>query len=157
MLVLKIDNLKLIEFPLINHAISNHFKLYYNDHGLFNIYANLDLRFTTLAIQQPDLKGLYESFVASQLYLQFNKIYYYAWINHGRKYEIDFVVTNRAGAFCLISVLSNPLAKPVSLNKINSKDHKFVHKFVLSTNNYQVNDNYTMIPIYLAFILEDLI
>ena len=31
------------------------------------------------------------------------------------------------------------------------------HKFVLSTNNYQVHDDYITIPIYLAFILAELI
>ena len=91
-LVIKINNLKNIQYPLIDKVIDNHFKICCNDHGFLALDYQLN--------QQMDqekfnlIKGaLFENFVVSQL-LDENKIYYYAFIEHGKRYEIDFVMQN---------------------------------------------------------------
>ena len=150
-LVIKIDNLKNIQYPLIDKVIDNHFKIYYNDHGFLALDYQLN--------QQMDqekfnlIKGaLFENFVVSQL-LDENKIYYYAFIEHGKRYEIDFVIQNKQNNPCLIEVKSGLRFKLTSLNKIKN----YPYKFVLSTNNYQQFANYVNIPIYLAFMLKEII
>ena len=150
-LVIKIDNLKNIQYPLIDKVIDNHFKIYYNDHGFLALDYQLN--------QQMDqekfnlIKGaLFENFVVSQL-LDENKIYYYAFIEHGKKYEVDFVIQNKQNNPCLIEVKSGLQFKLTSLNKIKN----YPYKFVLSTNNYQLFANFVNIPIYLAFMLKEII
>lgn len=149
-LAIKINNVSSLKYPLIHHDLDNHFKLYYNDHGLFTINANLD--FNTYSTNIQDLQqGLYESFVISQLHFQFSKIYYYAWIHQGLKHEVDFVVANLQNETCLISVNKNYQA--LGRKQIKTSPYKFR----LSTDNYQVFSTHINIPIYFAFMLKDLI
>ena len=62
-LVLKINNLKNLSFPLINNVSDNNFKLYYNDHGFLSL--NYDLN-SEISIDKFNIikGGLCENYVA---------------------------------------------------------------------------------------------
>ncbi len=84
-LLLKINNLKNTQFPLINNVSDNYFKLYYNDHGFLSLNYNL-----TNNISEENFNkikgGLMENFVVTQIYKNFNNIYYYSFIKQGKRY-----------------------------------------------------------------------
>lgn len=151
-LLIKVDNLKNIQFPLSIKKSFTHFKLYYNDHGFLS--SSFGLENISNPLYFNNIKGgLYENFVASQFLYQFDETYYYSFIESGRKYEIDFVVQNNKGDSCLIEVKSSNSFKTTSLNRI--KDHKY--KYVLSPNNFEIHDNYVNIPIYLSFMMKEIV
>ena len=154
-LIIKIENLEDIQYPLKNKNKNNYFKIYYNDHGFLALNYDLDNRLNSTNFDK--IKGaLFENFVISQFLNQFRNIYYYSWIkNNNERYEIDFVVANNENESCLIEVKSGKIGKLSSLNQIKNQDNKF--KFVLSTNNYEEFETHTNIPIYFAFMLKEII
>ena len=150
-LVVKIENLKSIKYPLIDKTIDNYFKIYYNDHGFLGL--NYGLNNNSTSGNFNEIKGgLFENFVVSQFLYQF-KIYYYSWIEQGARYKIDFVVANNQNESCLIEIKSGQTHRLTSLNKIKN----YPYKFVLSTNNYEEFETHTNIPIYFAFMLKEII
>ncbi len=151
-LVLKINNLKNLSFPLINNVSDNNFKLYYNDHGFLSL--NYDLN-SEISIDKFNIikGGLCENYVAVNIYQQFKHIFYYSFILYGKRYEVDFVVQDSKSNPCLIEVKSSDNIKTKSLNKINNN----IKKYVLSISNYFKNDQYTNIPIYLCFMLKEIL
>ncbi len=144
-LLYKINNLKNTSFPLSICEIDNYFKLYYNDIGF------LTLPFNGNNFEQFK-GGISENFVVTQLMNNFNKIYFYNYLRNGKKYEIDFVVENKDNQVCFIEVKSSQDFKLKSLNNIESNN-----KYVLSPRNYYVDKTYINIPIYLSFMLHEII
>ena len=151
-LLLKINNLKNYQFPLVNNVSDNYFKLYYNDHGFLSLNYNLVNNISEENFNKIK-GGLIENFVVTQIYKIFNNIFYYSFINQGRRYEVDFVVENKNNDVCFIEVKSSNSFKIKSLNKI--KDNR--NKYVLSLNNYNIYDDYIEIPIYMSFMLDKII
>lgn len=153
-LILKINNLKNIQYPLINQTTDNYFKHYYNDHGFFSLNYNLNNNISSENFNK--IKGsLMENFVATQIYKTFSNIYYYyyySFIKNGKRYEVDFVLENKNSECCLVEVKSSNLFKIKSLNEIHNSN-----KYVLSLNNYKIHNNYIEIPIYMSFMLDKII
>lgn len=151
-LILKINNVKNPQFPLINNVSDNYFKLYYNDHGFLSLNYNLINN-----ISQENFNkikgGLIENFVAIQIYKKFNNVYYYSFIKQGKRYEIDFIIENKNSEVCFIETKSSNSFKIKSLNKIKNN----VNKYVLSLNNYTIYTNYIEIPVYMSFMLDEII
>ncbi len=150
-LVVKINNLKNLSYPSINQVSLNHFKLYYNDHGFLSLNYGLEN-----SINEEKFNaikgGLYENFFVSQTLYCFKNVYYYSFIKNGKKFEVDFVVTNKNHEPCLIEIKSSSNFKTKSLKAAECKN-----KYILSPNNYEINENYINIPIYLSFAIDKLV
>ncbi len=143
-LVIKINNLKKVKSPLNLQEIDNYFKLFYNDLGFLN------LSFTN--VYDQNIKGaLAENFVVIHLKDMFDKIYFYNFVNNGKKYEVDFVIEKQKPF--ILEVKNSTSYKLKSLLSANND----VEKIVLSLNPYYKTDNYINIPIYLAYTLDKLI
>ena len=150
-LVIKVNNLKNLSFPLISNGSDNYFKLYYNDHGFLSLSYNVQNILNSNLFN--NIKGsLYENFVVTQLQSKFKNFFYYSFIKNGKRYEVDFVVENDKGESCLIEVKSSQSFKIKSLKTIDSNN-----KYVLSPINYKIYNDYINIPIYLTCILDEII
>ena len=151
-LVYKVNNIKNITSPLIDKEVFNNFKLYFNDHSFVTLSKNL------FQIDDKDLYnkvkgGLCENFVFSQIKYDFEKYYFYKYLHNGKNYEVDLVVEDNKYNPCAIEIKSGTNFKLKGLRYINSD----IKKFVLSLSNYYEKENYINIPIYLSFMLKDII
>ncbi len=94
-LVIKVNNLQKIKVPLVSYESENWFKLYYSDLGFVSMNYNLSKLEINYPEQYNELKGgLYENFAAIHLLYQFDNYFYHSFTVEGRRYEIDFVVSD---------------------------------------------------------------
>ena len=153
-----IFNVTEVRPPLLISKERNSFKFFMNDVGLLNSYYSIMIKqalFEKNADHLLNLGGLFESFVASTLKANGFDVYYYRNKNIG---EIDFLVEKDNKIIPIEVKSGSDDKKHSSLNKLLASEYKkyLNSPYVLSTNNLEVKDNITYLPIYMAeFIKHD--
>ena len=153
-----IFNVTEVRPPLLISKEKNSFKFFMNDVGLLNSYYSIMIKqalFEKNADHLLNLGGLFESFLASTLKANGFDVYYYRNKNIG---EIDFLVEKDNKIIPIEVKSGSDYKKHSSLSKLlNSEYKKYLDSpYVLSTNNLEVKDNITYLPIYMAeFIKHD--
>ena len=153
-----IFNVTEVRPPLLISKEKNSFKFFMNDVGLLNSYYSIMIKqalFEKNADHLLNLGGLFESFVASTLKANGFDVYYYRNKNIG---EIDFLVEKDNKIIPIEVKSGSDYKKHSSLNKLLASEYKkyLNSPYVLSTNNLEVKDNITYLPIYMTeFIKHD--
>ena len=155
-IVYKVNNISLIETPLMSYRIDEAFKLYFADTGL--LLSEYDYGFQDQILNGDSLVfngALYENIVASLLKINGFNLYYFSKLN---RLEIDFVITYN-GLPCVVEVkATNSKSKSLSTlmnNKImygsnNIKAIKFYDKNI----NIDETKGIIYLPYYLATYIK---
>ena len=153
-----IFNVSEIRPPLLISKEKNSFKLFSSDVGLLNSYYSLTIKqaiFEKNTANLMNLGGLFESFVASELKANGFEPFYYRSKNIG---EIDFLIEKNNKIIPLEVKSGGDYKKHTSLNKllISTYSTNLTTPYVLSTNNLEVKNEITYLPIYmLGFLKKD--
>lgn len=153
-----IFNVSEIRPPLLISKEKNSFKLFSNDVGLLNSYYSLTIKqaiFEKNTANLMNLGGLFESFVASELKANGFEPFYYRSKNIG---EIDFLIEKNNKIIPLEVKSGGDYKKHTSLNKllVSTYANNLTTPYVLSTNNLEVKNEITYLPIYmLGFLKKD--
>lgn len=153
-----IFNVSEIRPPLLISKEKNSFKLFSSDVGLLNSYYSLTIKqaiFEKNTANLMNLGGLFESFVASELKANGFEPYYYRSKNIG---EIDFLIEKNNKIIPLEVKSGGDYKKHTSLNKllVSNYSTNLTTPYVLSTNNLEVKNEITYLPIYmLGFLKKD--
>lgn len=144
-------NLDLPELPLDGNAISDVFKVYMQDTGLFVSMLEDGTQFDILQGNLYGYKGaIFENLVADIFTKMGRKLYYY---HKDSGLEIDFVIRYNAGA-TLIEVKANT-GNTKSTKTILAHPEKYhvVNAIKLGDYNVGRNGNILTLPIYMGFLL----
>lgn len=151
-----IFNVSEIRPPLLISKEKNSFKLFSSDVGLLNSYYSLTIKqaiFEKNTANLMNLGGLFESFVASELKANGFEPFYYRSKNIG---EIDFLIEKNNKIIPLEVKSGGDYKKHTSLNKLLASTYStdLTTPYVLSTNNLEVKNEITYLPIYMLGFLK---
>lgn len=151
-----IFNVSEVKPPLLISKEKNSFKLFSNDVGLLNSYYSLTIKqaiFEKNTANLMNLGGLFESFVASELKANGFEPFYYRSKNIG---EIDFLIEKNNKIIPLEVKSGSDYKKHTSLNKLLASTYStnLTTPYILSTNNLEVNNEITYLPIYMLGFLK---
>ncbi len=144
-------NLSCLELPLSGNKISDQFKIYVADTGLFAAMLGRD---TAKHILNDDLliyKGaIFENVIADAFVKNNKDLFYFSKLSG---LEIDFV-TEKNGELTVIEVKSND-GRAKSLNEIltNKNKYKVTSNYKLINGNIGNNGLIQTIPLYMAFLI----
>lgn len=151
-----IFNVSEVKPPLLISKEKNSFKLFLNDVGLLISYYSLTIKqaiFEKNTANIMNLGRLFESFVASELKANGFEPFYYRSKNIG---EIDFLIEKNNKIIPLEVKSGGDYKKHTSLNKFlaSTYSNNLTTPYVLSTNNLEVNNEITYLPIYMLGFLK---
>lgn len=139
------------------------FKLFTADIGIFVTLAFKDKDFTQndlylkllSAKSQANLGYVFENMVAQTLATNGHELYYYTFQNEASKhnYEIDFIISE-GNKIYPIEVKSSGYKTHSSLDAFSRKfSSRIIRNILIQTKDYEKNDNYEYLPIYMAQFL----
>lgn len=151
-----IFNVSEVKPPLLISKEKNSFKLFSSDVGLLNSYYSLTIKqaiFEKNTANLMNLGGLFESFVASELKANGFEPFYYRSKNIG---EIDFLIEKNNKIIPIEVKSGSDYKKHTSLNKllVSTYSTNLTTPYVLSTNNLEVKNEVTYLPIYMLGFLK---
>ncbi len=146
-------NLELPELPLDGNAISNVFKVYMNDTGLFVSMLENGTQYDILQGNLYGYKGaIFENLIADIFVKMGRKLYYY---HKDSGLEIDFVT--RYKGECYLIEIKATTGNTKSSKTILAHAEKYHVAGVIKLGNYNIGkvDKILTIPLYLGFLLTD--
>lgn len=152
-IIYKCDQVTKPEYPLKAYQNDNSYKLYINDVGILNFIA--DIRPSDIIIDGDySFKGkLAENYVAQQLKVNFENIFYYSEKSNSKDaMEVDMVVQLN-GEVIPIEVKATDKTQSKSLNSYISK-FKPKYAIRISTKNFGFENNIKSVPLYASFLIK---
>ncbi len=146
-------NLELPELPLDGNAISDVFKIYMNDTGLFISMLENGTQFDILKGNLYGYKGaIFENLIADIFTKMGRKLYYF---HKNSGLEIDFVIRYKKG--CYLVEVKPTTGNTKSSKTILSSPDKYHVNGVIKLGQYNVGkaDKIITLPLYMAFLLTD--
>lgn len=145
------------------HRLSDRFKMYVCDTGLFITLAFWDKKFTENIIYEKllsdklsaDLGYVYENMVAQTLKANGHELYYYTWMSEtsNHLYEIDFLLSNGT-KIEPIEVKSSGYKAHKSLDLFCEKFSSRVNKrYLIYTKDLRKEASITYLPVYMTQFL----
>lgn len=152
-IILRCYNLTAPELPLDGNAVTDVFKVYISDTGLFISMLEDGTQFDILNGNLFGYKGaIFENLIADIFSKMGRKLYYF---HKDSGLEIDFVMRYK-GEATLVEVKAKDGNTKSSRTVLNNYD-KYHVKSLIKLGNYNIgrNDNVLTLPLYLAFLLKD--
>lgn len=152
-IIRRCHNLSITELPLDGNAISDVFKVYMADIGLFVSMLEDGTQYDILCGSLFGYKGaIFENLVADMLGKMGRKLYYF---RKDSGLEIDFVI--RLGGECvLLECKANTGNVKSAKTVLNNPDKYHVrHAIKLGDYNVGVSGNIMTLPLYMCFLLKD--
>jgi len=146
-------NLSIPELPLDGNAISDSFKIYMADTGLFTSMLEEGTQADILQGNIYGYKGaIFENLIAETFHKMGRKLYYY---RKDSGLEVDFV-TRYKGQCMLIEVKAGN-GNVKSTKTILAHPEKYHVGGAIKLGKYNVGrkDNITTLPLYMAFLLNE--
>lgn len=153
-IVCRCYNLDLPELPLDGNAISDVFKVYMKDTGLFVSMLEDGTQYDILQGNLYGYKGaIFENLIADIFAKMGRKLYYY---HKDSGLEIDFVIRYKGGA-TLVEVKS-ATGNAKSVKTILAHPEKYHVRGAIKLGEYNIgrNDRLLTIPLYMGFLLTDI-
>lgn len=144
-------NLTIPELPLEGNTISDVFKVYMSDTGLFTAMLEDGTQFDILQGNLYGYKGaIFENLVADFFHKMNRKLYYF---HKDSGLEIDFVIRYKGGATLVEVKAATGNAK--SAKNILSNPDKYHVDGLIKLGRYNVGrvGNVLTLPLYMAFLL----
>lgn len=152
-IICRCKNLSIPELPLNGNAVNDSYKIYMCDTGLFVSMLDEGTQFDVLNGNLYGYKGaIFENLVADIFNKMGRKLYYY---HKDSGLEVDFVI-RRHGNATLIEVKStsgNVKSTKTILN--HPEKYHVYHAIKLGDYNIGRNDKVLTLPIYMAFLLNE--
>lgn len=146
-------NLTITELPLDGNAISDIFKVYMSDIGLFISMLEDGTQADVLQGKLLAYKGaIYENLVADFLHKMNRRLYYY---RKDSGIEIDFVI--RYKGECVLVECKATTGNAKSIKTILSHSEKYHVNRAIKLGDYNIgeNNNILTLPLYMGFLLTE--
>lgn len=146
-------NLTITELPLDGNAISDIFKVYMSDIGLFISMLEDGTQADVLQGKLLAYKGaIYENLVADFLHKMNRRLYYY---RKDSGIEIDFVI--RYKGECVLVECKATTGNAKSVKTILSHSEKYHVNRAIKLGDYNIgeNNNILTLPLYMGFLLTE--
>lgn len=152
-IIVRCYNLNLPELPLDGNAISDVFKIYMQDTGLFISMLEDGTQYDVLQGNLYGYKGaIFENLMADIFTKMGRKLYYY---HKDTGLEVDFVIRYKGEATLIEVKASSGNVK--STKVILSYPEKYHVKKAIKLGDYNVgrNDKLLTLPLYMGFLLDE--
>ncbi|MBF0479402.1 MAG: ATP-binding protein [Candidatus Omnitrophica bacterium] len=150
-LVIKCNKVDHGKLPLAVQQDFSSFKLYMGDVGLLTFKSGMPAHniLTTIETNNTFIGAITENYVASQLRVNWNDLYYWASAHTA---EIDFVIQDQ-NKIVPIEVKASAHTKSRSLSVYKEK-YKPDYVIRISTKNFGFENNIKSVPLYAVFCIE---
>ncbi|MCR5791153.1 MAG: AAA family ATPase [Lachnospiraceae bacterium] len=141
------------KIPLLANKKSSLLKLYLSDVGLLTCMYGKSLKLDILTKRKANLGGIYENYVAMELYRHGYDIYYY---NSRKLGELDFVIEHR-NRILPIEVKSGKdyYVHSAVNNVLASSEFETEEALVFTNYNIKKENNVFYCPVYMSTFLND--
>lgn len=146
-------NISITELPLEGNAISDTFKVYMCDMGLFVSMLEEGTQYDILKGNLLGYKGaIFENYIAD-IFTKMNRKLYYFHKDSGL--ELDFIIRYK-GECVPVEVKANT-GNAKSLRTVMNHPEKYHIEHAIKLGNYNIgeNDGVLTLPLYMAFLLRD--
>ena len=152
-IICRCRNLQLPELPLDGNAMSDNFKVYMTDTGLFMSMLEDGTQFDVLQGNLFGYKGaIFENLMADIFNKMQRKLYFFSKLSG---LEIDFVIRYK-GEATLIEVKSTQgNAKSIKTILKHSEKYHVSRAIKLGDYNVGISNNILTLPLYMAFLLKE--
>ncbi|WP_430492531.1 ATP-binding protein [Bifidobacterium catenulatum] len=136
------------EYPLLEHADFNTFKLYLNDVGLLTsrLMRSVDLDIINHR-SNMNYGSIFENAAAQELFARGFALHYY---NQNRIGEVDFVIQHGLDDVSLVEIKSGKdyTRHRAMNNLLKTGNYRFAHAYVFHDGNVETVDGIEYLPIY---------
>lgn len=150
-LVIKCNKVEHGKLPLAVHQNFSSFKLYMGDVGLLTLKSGMSAHniLTTIETNNTFMGAITENYVAVQLRVHWNELYYW---DSAHTAEIDFIIQDQ-DKIIPVEVKASANTKSRSLS-VYKEMYKPAYVIRISAKNFGFENNIKSVPLYAVFCIE---